>query len=223
MNRSAKTIPPKKQRAARKPQPEFPDGNTQMADASRRNLFNLLPTVSKPELLDENGASDLVFRQFLYDFSALGSYLESARAYLAAHLGVPSPQYNIVMIIAQYQGKTGVSVSDVAQHLHVSTAFITGEIRKLERGGLVEKHPNPNDGRSILLRLSQSGEERVQQIAPQRLFVNDHLFRGISGEDFRHLTRITASMIDDFAQTVEMLQAMRRDMTKRASRLASRG
>jgi DNA-binding MarR family transcriptional regulator len=222
MTSSAKTISQKKQSAARKPQPASLDSNTPTSDISRRHVFNLLPTVSKPELVDENGTSDLVFRQFLYDFSALGSYLESARAYLAAHLGVPSPQYNIVMIIAQYQGKTGVSVSDVAQHLHVSTAFITGEIRKLERGGLVEKRPNPNDGRSILLRLTRSGEERVQQIAPQRLFVNDHLFRGLSGEDFRHLTRITGSMIDDFAQTVEMLQAMRRDMTNRASRLASR-
>lgn len=178
-------------------------------------VFTLLPTVSKPELLDEDGASDRNFRQFLYDFSSLANHLASARAYLAGRLGVTSPQYNILMIIAQYQGASGVSGSDVAQHMHVTTAFITSEIRKLELAGLVEKRPNPNDGRSILLRLTPTAEASVQQIAPERLFVNDQLFRGLSGEDFRHLAKTVASLMDDFSQTVDILKTMQRPRTSK--------
>lgn len=221
MNRLNKT-PPKKLTGKQKEPAASLSSIRHTHAANAEHSFNLPPTVSKPELLDENGTSDRTFRQFLYDFSTLGAYLEAARANLASQLGVPSPQYNIVMIIAQYQGATGVSVSDVAQHLHVSTAFITGEIRKLERAALVEKRPNPNDGRSILLCLTAAGEASVEQIAPQRLLVNDHLFRGLSGEDFHHLASTMASMIDDFAQTVEMLEAVQRDRTNRATRLASR-
>jgi DNA-binding MarR family transcriptional regulator len=219
MTRLTQSAPLKKQAGEQKQKKAPQRGLKHANGADAERIFTLLPTVSKPELLDDDGASDRGFRQFLYDFSCLANYLSSARAYLASHLGVSSPQYNIVMIIAQYQGSKGVSVSDVAQHLHVTTAFITSEIRKLERAGLVEKRPNPSDGRSILLRLTPTGESNVQQIAPERLFVNDHLFRGLSGEDFRHLAHTVASMIDDFAQTVDMLDTMRRG---RAARLAAR-
>src|SRR4029077_9983379 len=78
--------------------------------ARDRHLFIMPPTVSKSELLDEDGTSDRRFRQFLYDFSVLAAHLEFARAYLASQIDLSSPQYNIAMIIAQYQGAAGISV-----------------------------------------------------------------------------------------------------------------
>jgi len=173
-----------------------------------RRIFTMPPSVSRTELLDENGTSDRRFRQFIYDFSALGAQLDLVRTYLSSQLGLSSPQYNIVMIIAQYQGAKGISVSDVAQHLHVTTAFITSEVGKLEQAGLVEKRPNPNDGRGVLLCLTAVGEARALQIGPKRLLINDHLFRGLSGDDFRQLTQTVASLIDAFTETINMLKVM---------------
>jgi len=170
--------------------------------------FRMPPSVSRSELLDENGASDRRFRQLLYDFSVLGSSLESARSYLASQVGLSSPQYNIAMIVAQYQGAIGVSGSEVAQHLHVTTAFITSEAGKLEQMGWLEKRPNPRDGRGVLLRLTPLGEAKVRQIGPERRMVNDRLFRRLSGKDFRHLAKTVADLIDDFARTVDMLKTM---------------
>jgi DNA-binding MarR family transcriptional regulator len=164
------------------------------------------PTVSKPELLE--GSSDRRFRQFLYDFSVLAAHFDIVREYLASQLDLSSPQYNIVMIIAQYQGEAGVSVSEVAQHLHVSTAFITTEVGKLDQAELVEKRQNPNDGRSVLLRLTALGEARVLEIGSRRLLINDHLFRGLSGEDFRQLAQTIASLIDQFTEVPQMLKVM---------------
>lgn len=183
-------------------------GGKRSSVARDRQTFTFPATVSKPELLDSDGRSDRGFRQLLYDFSVLGAHLEFARAYLASQLDLSSPQYNIVMIIAQYQGTMGVSVSEVAQHLHVSTAFITSEVQRLEERRLVSRRQNPKDGRSVLLRLSEAGEDKVLQIGPKRLLVNDHLFRGLSGRDFRHLARTVASLIGDFAETTNMLQIM---------------
>lgn len=188
------------------------------ARSTAEQVFNLPPTVSKWELLDQNRTSDREFRQFLYDLSVLGIHLESARAYLASCLGISSPQYNILMILAQYQRAEGVNGSEVAKRLHVTTAFVTSEIIKLKRAGLVVKRKDPKDGRGVLLRLTPAGEAKVQEIAPQRLWVNDHLFSGISGEDFRHLARTVASLVEDFAQTVDMLKVMRKHRTRRAAK-----
>jgi DNA-binding MarR family transcriptional regulator len=179
--------------------------------------FEMFPTVSRPELLDKDRTTDRKFRQFLYDLSVLGFHLESARAYLASSLGISSPQYNIVMILAQYQQVEGISGSEVAKRLHVTTAFITSEIMKLERAGLVEKRQNPKDGRSVLLHLTEAGEAKVHASSPQRLWINDHLFEGISGKDFHHLAQTVGSLVDDFAHTIDMLKAIRKKPAIRAA------
>ncbi len=184
--------------------------------------FRFPVSISRSELLDDDGVSDHRFRQLLYDFSVLGSSLEVARAYLASLSGLTSPQYNVVMIIAQYQGTRGVSVTRVAQHLHVTTAFITLEAGRLERSGWIEKLQNPSDGRGILLRLTRKGEANVQQIAPQRLIVNDHLFGRLSRKDFRNLAQTLALLIEDFTETINLLKTMPDLRQKKSPRNARR-
>lgn len=168
----------------------------------------LPPTTSRTELLDGNGTSDHRLRQFLYDFSTLGAHIDAVRAHLASLAGLSSPQYNCAMAIAYHQGESGVSVSDVAKYLHVSTAFVTSEAGKLEKAGIIAKHHNPSDGRGILLRLTKQGEKVLCDLGPHRRAVNDSLFQALSAQDFRHLARITSSLIGDFAATVQMLKVL---------------
>lgn len=169
--------------------------------------FRLAPTTSLPKLLDSNGG-DTRFRQLLYDIAIFASYLEAARSYLATRMGVSSPQYNMMMIVAQHAGHAGISISEVAAHLHVTNTFVTAEIKKLMRENLVGKEANPADARSVLLRLTPEGEERVRALEQDLLFVNDQLFRGLSRADFEHLSRIVGSLIDDFSSTIALLGAL---------------
>ena len=182
--------------------------------------FRLALSASLVELLDEGGKTDHRFRQLLYDFSTLGASLEVARAYLAAQLGISPPQYNIAMIVANHQNTGGISVTDVARRLHVSTAFITLEAGSLEQAGLIEKKPNPKDRRGIFLRLTRRGESLVERIGPERQRVNDHLFGSLSAKDFRRLSETLSSLIDDFAYTVRLLKSAR---TERSPGLSALG
>jgi DNA-binding MarR family transcriptional regulator len=165
----------------------------------------VVPSVSSPALLDPQGKTDHRFRQFLYDFSTLGVSLEIVRSHLASLLGLTSPQYNIIMVLAN-GGGTGISVSEVARRLHVSTAFIAAEGINLESTGLIEKHRNPNDGRGVLLHLTPLGWERVAHIGPERQKINDHLFGGLSAQGFRSLAETLASLLDDFNYTVRLIK-----------------
>jgi DNA-binding MarR family transcriptional regulator len=167
--------------------------------------FTLPLSTTRRELLDDAGDTDHRFRQLLLDFSTLGAALEVARAHLASLLDLSSPQYNIAMVIANHQNTGGISVSEVARRLHVSTAFIACEAGKLEQLGLVEKRPNPNDGRGILLRLSPSGTARVQRVGDERQRVNDHLFGSLTAQSFRDLSKTFATLIHDFAYTLNHL------------------
>src|SRR5690606_32192677 len=111
-------------------------------------------SVSKKALLDAGGRTDRKFRQLLYDFSVVGRHLEAARSHLASFIGLSSPQYNILMIVAQYQGAEGVSVTRVARQLHASAAFVTSEMRALVARGLVRKRASSQDRRSVLISLT---------------------------------------------------------------------
>jgi DNA-binding MarR family transcriptional regulator len=168
----------------------------------------LAPSVSLPALLDTGPVSDGTFRQFIYDMSVVGAHLESARQYLAERLGVTSPQYNILMVIARSGSDVGVRVSDVADRLNVTGAFVTNEVKKLVKAQLIVKKSNPEDGRGVLLSLSTAGFERVKAIAPDLLMVNDRLFGTLTRDDFQHLARTVGSLVNVFGQTVAVLKAL---------------
>jgi DNA-binding MarR family transcriptional regulator len=199
--------------------PSISSGKTRPGYSSKRTRMNrskkpscvsqtrqLMLSISSPALLDPQGKTDHLFRQFLYDFSTLGASLEIVRSYFASLLGLTSPQYNILMVLAN-GGDKGISVSDVARRLHVSTAFITAEGINLESVGLLEKRRNPDDGRGVLLHLTQSGWERVAQIGPERQKINDHLFGSLSARDFRYLAETLTALLDDFSYTVRLIKS----------------
>lgn len=155
--------------------------------------------------MDVSGTTDKQFRQFLYDLSVIAAQLDVARGYLASQLGVSPPQYNILMVIAQYQHPEGVSLTEVAKHLHVSIAHITNEIKKLGELGWVEINVNPKDRRARLVKIHQEVEKQFIQLGNYQRSTNNSLFANLSKSEFQQMRRILTKLIDDFGSTIEKL------------------
>ncbi|WP_181437306.1 MarR family winged helix-turn-helix transcriptional regulator [Curtobacterium sp. MCPF17_047] len=60
---------------------------------------------------------------------------------------------------------TGVTPKQAGEHLELSTGAMTSLIDRLERHGHIRRGPNPDDRRSLLLRLTPSGAAVAQQIS----------------------------------------------------------
>lgn len=165
----------------------------------------LPPTVSEPALL--SGGTDARFRQMVYDLFTVSVRMEAVRDALACELGVSGPQYSILMAIARLAGSDGVPVRSVADQLHVTGAFVTVEAGKLVRLKLVEKSPNPKDGRSVLLRLSERCAERLERLAPKVRAVNDRFFGVLDRGDFETLARAAAALVQRSDEAVEIARA----------------
>lgn len=56
--------------------------------------------------------------------------------------------------------------TDIAGHLLVTTASITSLLDTLARRGYIERHPHPNDRRKILVTITNTGRELVDQMLP---------------------------------------------------------
>src|SRR5262249_49705968 len=109
-------------------------------------------TVSRPELLIDG--SDLEFRAFVHGMLAFSARLEGVRSGFAAFLGLTGIQYTILISVSHLLHQGEVSVSMIAEHLHVSGAFVTIETGKLLKMGLVTKRPDPQDRRRVSLSIT---------------------------------------------------------------------
>jgi DNA-binding MarR family transcriptional regulator len=145
------------------------------------------------------GGSDAAFRHFVSDLLTVAERMRATRDHLAQIAGMTGPQYAMLMAIAQLErahpAATGVRLSAVADYLRVSRAFVTTEAGILVGRRLLVKRPNPQDGRSALLRLSVAGERLLDRVMPEVQAVNDVFFGALSGADFRGARRIVAAML----------------------------
>ena len=137
-------------------------------------------SVSRPELLDPGGR-DRSFRALVYDLASVGARMQEVRDNLAG-------------TIAHMQD--GAGVRSVARRLHVSGPFITAQVNVLVKAGLVAKHPNPEDGRAVILSLTDIGEARLEAIAPEIQRANDTFFGPLSASEFRLLAGLAARLVE---------------------------
>lgn len=165
------------------------------------------PSVSRAPLLDGDGR-DRTFRAAVYDLLAVGARMQAMRDRLAAEIGVTGPQYAILMAIAHLQDEDdGAGVRAVARRLHVSGPFITAQANRLVADGLVEKHPNPGDGRGVLLRLSQRARAAVERAAPAIQRANDLFFAPLDRADFAALSAVAARLVESSEEALAAFDA----------------
>jgi len=161
--------------------------------ALTRKQFHFPKTTSRPELLEKE--KDSRFRKLIYELSYLGALLDRARQHLADQFGLTPPQYNIIMVIAQLQDAHGVTVIDIANRLHVTGAFVTTQAHGLIADGMIDKLPNPADGRSVLLRLSAHAEDEILRVSPHIREVNDRIFASLDRDHFMDLSTTVSCLI----------------------------
>lgn len=159
-------------------------------------------TVSRDALLE--GGSDQVFRQLVHDFFAFMARHQTIRDGHARRIGLAGIEYTILISLARLGRDGPVNVKSVADHLHVSTGFITNTTRKLQEMGLVEKTQDATDRRKTNLTVTAEGRERLQRLAPYQRQVNDAEFGALSHDDFLQLSRIIGMLVESSEQAVSL-------------------
>lgn len=160
-------------------------------------------TVSRPELLDRTG-DDRRFRDLLYSLFAFGGSLEQARAVFARHIGLSPPQYMILIVVSHADPQAEIGVAQVAERLHLSGAFVTIEVNKLVRDGLVEKHPHSSDKRRVRLSATKFGLRQLERLAALQRPVNDALFAALDRDDFERLSDIMRRLAQGAGQAIHL-------------------
>lgn len=160
-------------------------------------------TVSRPQLLVNR--SDGQFRALVHGMLAFAARLEGVRGRFAALLGLTGIQYTILISISHLQSDGEVTVGALADHLHLSGAFVTIETGKLLRLGLITKVQDLKDRRRVCLRVTARGRELLSDLAPVQVRVNDVLFDFLSAEQFRSVAVMIDRVVESGDRALSML------------------
>ena len=161
------------------------------------------PTVTRTELLTDGGDGE--FRSLIHDTLAFSARILNIRDGFGQILGLTGAQYSILIAIVRLQGADGIGVQAIAEHLHLSGAFVTIEVNRLVTAGLVTKDSDPADGRRVRLKVTSGGMRKLASLLPVQAPVNDALFARLSKTEFNSLRKIMAKLVTNGEEALALL------------------
>ncbi|MFN0263731.1 MarR family winged helix-turn-helix transcriptional regulator [Tepidamorphus sp. 3E244] len=175
------------------------------ASASARRLPL---TVSRPQLLD--GDSDQRFRELVHELFALFARHDEIRAGHGHYIGLRGIEYTVLISIAHLGHYGDVNVKTVADHLHLSGAFITTVTNRLNGAGLVRKTSDKADARRVTLEITDDGHALLEKLAPVQTQVNDVEFGSLDRDEFETLLGLVRKLVDSSGQAVALQKYLSR-------------
>lgn len=185
------------------------------ADAEEQNARDnwRLPTTTHHSALLDSDGSDADFRKMIYGIFTMTVNFDRIRESMAAALGLSGIQYHILMVVAELSADQPVTITAVAARLHTSGAYVTMETKKLMRRGFLDKQPNPDDGRSVIITLTDEGRAAIDAFAPYHQEINSELFGAIDAETFQQFRKIVDHMSTTSTRAAEKAAILAREHT----------
>jgi DNA-binding MarR family transcriptional regulator len=87
-------------------------------------------------------------------------------------------------------------LGDLAGELESTPRNITGLVDHLERDGLVERVPDPDDRRSVRARLTEAGKTRIEAIWQEGIQHQFEVVQGFSTEDLAQLRHLCLKLVE---------------------------
>ncbi len=100
----------------------------------------------------------------LFQHFRTGAVLRELMQWAVAGTGVSGEEYAVLGVIGFFPDRTP---TDLAGSLGIPPTSVSRHVARFVEDGLVERHPNPEDGRSYLLRPTKRGSEVVATVAPR--------------------------------------------------------
>ncbi len=132
------------------------------------------------------------------------AYLDQSTNALMSEHGLARSSWDVLASLRRAGPPYELSPTELYRGLMRTSGAMTNRLHRLELAGLIERTPDPGDGRGRLVRLTEEGRELVDHIAPLHMENERRLLESLTGEDLealqatlrrllRHLEQTTAS------------------------------
>ena len=136
--------------------------------------------------------------QVLSRVSRLARHLDRARRSVFAAHDLESWEFDVLTALRRAGAPYQLNPGRLLRATLVTSGTMTNRIDRLETGGLVGRHPDPQDKRAVQVRLTEAGKSRVDAAFADLLDRERGLLAGLSDADRAHLARLLRTLLAPF-------------------------
>jgi DNA-binding MarR family transcriptional regulator len=131
--------------------------------------------------------------------SLVRSYLDEELAAVYARFGLTAPDFAVLVTLArlEHQG-ANVSQRRLADELGLTSGTISVRVDRLADQGLVDRDPDPESKRNVLLSLTPDGRARFEQVVPAHLANEARLLAALSDDERNLLADLLRKLLVEF-------------------------
>ncbi len=147
-----------------------------------------------------------------YEASSLEVVLRILRAYHffdqelvrgQVDYGVSPAEFGVLIELRLAGPPYKMTPTQLYNRLLVTSGGMTGRIDRLEKRGLLCRSPDPEDRRSILVELTESGHELIEVAAHTHFRIMEHLTEGLASEERECLAGLLRKLLFDIESSCE--------------------
>jgi DNA-binding MarR family transcriptional regulator len=114
--------------------------------------------------------------------------------------GLTTQRWAVLGALSRPEAGEGMAVGDLARYLGVSRQSLAGVVSRLENDGLITGEPDPSDGRTRRLRLTDHGVRLwTEQALPRIHTFYSEAVAGLSVEDMSHALHYLVRLLHNMA------------------------
>ena len=111
--------------------------------------------------------------------------------------GLEAWEFDVLAALGRAEPPHELSPAQLIEATMIGSAAMTNRLDNLTRRGLVERRPNPRDGRSVLVRLSTDGATRVDDAMRRLAHREAEELRALTREEQATLARLLRRLVQD--------------------------
>jgi len=137
-------------------------------------------------------------RRLFYQLSrAQRALTRAADAELRGSLDVTAVQLGALFALAE---RDGIVLTELGDTLALANSAVSGLADRLERDGLAERRPDPDDGRAFRLHLTDRGREVAAAAQPALARFNQRVEAGFTAAELDLVARYLSTLTDRFKE-----------------------
>ncbi len=114
---------------------------------------------------------------------------------LFAEFGLQRGEFDVLATLRRSGKPFALTPTALYEATMVSSGGMTNRLDRLERAGLVERRPNPNDRRGTIVALSDGGLELIDRAVEAHLENEHRVLSGLNADEKQQLNTLLAKLL----------------------------
>lgn len=128
----------------------------------------------------------------------LARHLDRARSAAFTGHGLAAWEFDVLSALRRTGDPYRLSPGQLVTQTLVTSGTMTNRIDRLAARGLVERHPDPDDRRGVLVQLTSQGRQNVDEAMADLLARERDLLAGLSSSEGRQLSSLLRAVVAPF-------------------------